>query len=129
MQNFWWFMIFYLTKPWNDLKMTSKWPWNDLRMTFIKEHSAGFEKIVVIVICLAFLILLTISLAWVIFYYVQRFRILHEEYTVGSISYLWLKWCWWLNDADSFEIMVTEYWWLFQCNKSVINIPKLSSTK
>jgi len=53
-----------------------------LTMTISKgEHSAGFEKIVVIVICLAFLILLTISLAWVIFYYVQRFRILHEEYT------------------------------------------------
>ena len=65
-----------------------------LEWRFIKEHSAGFEKIVVIVICLAFLILLTISLAWVIFYYVQRFRILHEEYTVGSFSHLWIIFTW-----------------------------------
>ena len=36
-----------------------------------------------IVICLAFLVLLTISLAWVIFYYVQRFRLLHRQYAVS----------------------------------------------
>jgi len=42
--------------------------------------TVGFEKIIVIVICLAFLVLLTISLAWVIFYYVQRFRLLHQQY-------------------------------------------------
>ncbi|CAG5098464.1 Oidioi.mRNA.OKI2018_I69.XSR.g15690.t1.cds [Oikopleura dioica] len=42
--------------------------------------TVGFEKIIVIVICLAFLVLLTISLAWVIFYYVQRFRVLHQQY-------------------------------------------------
>jgi len=45
------------------------------------EPQVGFEKVIVIVICLAFLVLLTISLAWVIFYYVQRFRILHRQYT------------------------------------------------
>ena len=49
-----------------------------------KEPQVGFEKVIVIVICLAFLVLLTISLAWVIFYYVQRFRILHRQYTVSK---------------------------------------------
>lgn len=45
------------------------------------QPAVGFEKVIVIVICLAFLVLLTISLAWVIFYYVQRFRLLHRQYT------------------------------------------------
>jgi len=44
------------------------------------DPEVGFEKVIVIVICLAFLVLLTISLAWVIFYYVQRFRLLHRQY-------------------------------------------------
>jgi len=48
----------------------------------IQAPTVGFEKIIVIVICLAFLVLLTISLAWVIFYYVQRFRLLHQQYRV-----------------------------------------------
>jgi len=34
----------------------------------------------VIIICLSFLVLLIISLIWVLFYYFQRFRLLHRQY-------------------------------------------------
>merc|ERR1719447_1066196 len=46
----------------------------------ISDNQNNFEKIIVIIICLSFLVLLIISLIWVLFYYFQRFRLLHRQY-------------------------------------------------
>merc|ERR1712131_107064 len=46
----------------------------------VSDNQANFEKIIVIIICLSFLVLLIISLIWVLFYYFQRFRLLHRQY-------------------------------------------------
>ena len=52
----------------------------------ISDNQANFEKIIVIIICLSFLVLLIISLIWVLFYYFQRFRLLHRQYAVSIIK-------------------------------------------
>ena len=71
------------TDPWDDiesmLKKTSNnpfWNWNGTRDT----DSFNVEKRTsVLFVSVSFIVLMIISLAWLIFYYVQRFRYMHAK--------------------------------------------------
>ena len=68
------------------LKHRQRFTYVEFNYYNIKAQGYGFEKIIVIIICLSFLVLLIISLIWVLFYYFQRFRLLHRQYAVSIVD-------------------------------------------